>query len=118
MPGNYLVPPKLEPGKKTRRKRDPDTFVGGPDFYTRNKYYAWLKHRSQANYRSESYSLTWEEWQTLWKDELWDQRGQKGHNLCLAQINPKLGWHMNNVAVMTRKEQLTRSIQARTKKNV
>lgn len=118
MPGNYLILREDVPGRKKRRKRDPDTYGGGPDFYTRNKYYAWLKHRSQAAYRSESHSLTWNDWQTLWKDKLWDQRGQKGYQLCLAQIDSKLGWHMNNVAVMTRKEQLTKSIQARPKKNV
>lgn len=70
----------------------------------RNKYYAYLKHRSQARYRGEDYTLTWEDWHSIWTDTLWATRGRQRHSTVLGRINWDQGWHKNNVAVMTRME--------------
>lgn len=112
MPANYI--PKNKPGARPRRI-DPNTWVTGPDLYRRNKYYAYLKHRAQASYRGESYSLTWEDWETLWSDDLWEQRGKSAESLCLAQCDITLGWHVNNVEIIPRKQQVSRTHKRRSK---
>ena len=87
---------------------DPDSWCTGPDPVRHDKYYAYLKHRAQARYRKEAYSLTWDDWEQLWPDDLWSQRGRSAHNLCLHQRDLDAGWHRNNVEVTTRKQQLQR----------
>ena len=107
----YTPPPK---GKRTRRF-DPDKWVTGPDPLRRNKYYAYLKHRAQAKYRGESYSLTWEDWETVWEDHLWEQRGKGSQALCLAQIDCDKGWHAGNVEIISRNEQVSKTHLGRRK---
>jgi hypothetical protein len=88
------------------RSVDPDSWCTGPDRLTHDKYYSWLKHRSQAKYRKEDYSLTWEQWSGIWQDDLWHNRGRGIDNLCLQQIDRELGWHIDNVEVISRREHL------------
>lgn len=88
------------------RRPNPDTWKTGPDPIKREKYYAFLKHRSQAQYRKEQYDLTWEQWQALWINGSWDQRGKTSDSLCLARLNNQGAWCWSNVRVMTRAEQL------------
>jgi hypothetical protein len=108
--------PKKRAPKGKGRRVDPNTWITGPDPYRRNKYYAYLKHRSQARYRGESYSLTWPEWETLWRDDLWDQRGKGSESLCLAQCDVTKGWHVNNVEIIPRREQVSRTHYGRKNK--
>lgn len=89
---------------RSGRYVDPSRWVTGPDPLRHEKYYAWLKHRSQANYRKEEYSLTWEQWEELWSDERWFSRGRTIESLCLQQIEPGEGWHISNVEVVTRRK--------------
>lgn len=84
------------------RRSDPSKWIMGEDPFTREKYYAWLKHRSQAAFRKEEYSLTWDDWQALWSDEDFLNRGRGMDNVCLFQIEHGDGWHLNNVAVEIR----------------
>lgn len=96
------------PGKQGRYV-NPDHWITGPDPLTREKYYAWLKHRSQARYRKEEYSITWEEWQQLWSDEDFLKRGRSPSHLCLLKIKIEEGWHVNNVTVVARRSQFKRT---------
>ena len=99
---------------KSNRKTDcpqgrpvnPDTWKTGPDPLVREQYYAYLKHRSQAKYRNEDYSLTFEDWQAFWTNGNWDKRGRTADSLCLARLNNEGPWAWHNVAVLTRLEQL------------
>lgn len=81
---------------------DPSKWITGPDPLTREKYYSYLKHRSQARFRSEDYGLTWEQWQAFWPDEAWSRRGQKNQDLVLGRVDWNRGWHEDNVEIMTR----------------
>jgi len=84
------------------RHQNPDLWITGPDPIRRDKYYAWLKHRAQANFRNEPYTITWEDWERLWSDELFLNRGRKMDNVCMFQITHGEGWHLHNVAVEVR----------------
>jgi hypothetical protein len=103
----------LKPPRTNKRRRDPNTYIAGADPVRRSKYYAWLKHRAQANYRGESYSLTFEQWEDLWEDELWTHRGKSSESLCLAQIDCSRGWHVDNLTIMPRGEQVRLSHERR-----
>lgn len=85
------------------KKSNPDKWKTGPDLLTREKYYAYLKHRAQAAYRQEDHDLTWDIWQSLWTNETWEQRGKQAHNLILGRVDWDRGWHDDNVEIMTRK---------------
>ena len=96
-------------------RANPDNWITGPDEIEHDKYYAWLKHRCQAKYRGEDYSLTWEQWQTLWPNDKWFERGRSKHSLCLIQIDRAAGWHYNNVEVVERVEYLKRASEYRAR---
>jgi len=87
--------------------RNPSQWMTGPDPLTHDKHYAYLKHRSQAIYRGDDYNLTWEDWQELWPDELFLQRGRSSDSLCLMLVDRDCAWDMDNVEMVTRAE-LTR----------
>lgn len=70
----------------------------------REKYYAYIKHRAQANHRGELYELTEEQWMHLWTDELFEQRGRDITAYCLRMIDPDMGWCIGNVEIVTRRE--------------
>lgn len=102
------IPKRTVPEHK-QRKTNPENWITGPDPVRRNKYYAYLKHKAQARYRGESYSLTFEEWEDLWQDHLWEQRGKSKDSLCLAQKDVNLGWHYDNLEIIPRKTQVSRT---------
>ena len=53
---------KYLPANKGIKKWRAEYVKFGDDVYQRERYYAFLKHRSQARYRGEDYTLTWEDW--------------------------------------------------------
>ena len=79
----------------------PHQWSTGENPQRRDSYYAFLKHRAQARYRGESYSLDFSDWEQFWPPELYEQRGTSSHNLCLRQIDPEGGWHAHNCEVVT-----------------
>jgi|TARA_B110000977_G_scaffold194615_1_gene271559 hypothetical protein len=81
----------------------------------RDTYYGFLKHRSQAKYRSEEHTLTVANWTDLWTEENWLRRGKTRHSLCLMQIDPEAGWHINNVKIVERIEYLQRAAEYKAK---
>lgn len=93
---------KQKGGRGSGRYVDPDNWCTGPDPIRHDKYYGYLKHKAQAKHRKEEYSLTWEDWESIWPDEYWVLRGRGVGNLCLQQITLGDGWHMNNIEVVTR----------------
>lgn len=96
------------------RRRTPERWRSGPDPYQHELYYAWHKHRSQANYRGEPYELTFEDWQVIWANpEDFLNRGRKPDNLTLTRIDPEGAWSTDNVIIMTRLEHLRKEIKRR-----
>ena len=108
MQHKYMPLPKTDKVKgdgRFGRYVNPDQWKTGPDPFTREKYYAYLKHRAQCNYRSESYNLTWEDWQSLWTDELFSRRGRKSDSLVMQRIRTTDPWQSDNVKITFRKPQ-------------
>lgn len=99
MDGKYLKNP-IQRRSKTRDRV-------GDDHVQQDKYYAYLRHRAQARFRSEPYELTWEQWDRAWTPELWAQRGRSVDSYCIIRINPRLSWNESNIAIITRREQLS-----------
>lgn len=95
--------------KKPRAPR-PDKWKSGPDINLHNKYYAWLKHRAQANFRNEEYELTFEDWLHLWQDEeQWLNRGKTRECFVLSRKDQEGAWSRANCEIITRHEQLKRT---------
>ena len=86
------------------RTSDPENWITGPDPDRRDKYYAYLKHKSQASYRGEFYLLTWDDWEYLWQEPNWSKRGRKITDLCLTRLDFEGPWSVDNVIVCTRRE--------------
>lgn len=71
------------------------------------QYCAWLQMRAQANYRGETFDLTFEQYQAVWSQH-WDLKGRGVANYCLTRIDQEAGWHMANVICIPRIEHLQR----------
>lgn len=92
---------------------NPATWVKGPCAITREKYYAFLRHRSQAVFRQEEYLLTFDDWVDLWTDELFAQRGKQRESMVMMRKNPTEGWTLDNVCIVPRITQLRRGKEYR-----
>lgn len=103
---NKYVPRSTATIPNKGRPTDPNKWICGPDPLTREKYYAFLKHRSQARFRGEDYALTWEDWQGLWSDDDFQCRGRRADDLCLSRIDHLGEWSLANVEVIPRLEHL------------
>lgn len=89
----------------------------GTDPFVHDLYYAWLKHRAQARFRGEGYHITFEQWQDLWPEELWEQRGRLSSSLCLSRIDFWSDWDISNVEIITRREHLQKKRKREYKQN-
>lgn len=79
------------PGKPGRKER--------PKTWQRDRYYALLKHRAQARFRGEEHSLTEEEWNDVWDEASWSQRGRSPQDLALFRKDPQGPWSRPNTVV-------------------
>ena len=99
---------KLKPNNKPGRFSEPHKWVTGPDPLRHEKYYAWLKHKSQANYRNEAYELTWADWEIIWQNDAdWFGRGRGSNDLSLVKVDRDQPWRLDNVQLMRRIDYLT-----------
>jgi hypothetical protein len=88
----------------------PDVWKSGPDETAHNQYIAWMRHKAQANYRREAHEITYAEWVKIWnQDDAWSQRGRGIDSVCLCMVDSELGWSTDNVEIVSRREQLSRS---------
>lgn len=93
-------------GELRGRRIDPDKWCTGPDPVEHDKYYGFIKHRAQAQFRGEEYLLEYEDWQELWQGDSWFKRGRSVDSLCLARLDNRRAWRRDNVEVMPRRSQL------------
>jgi hypothetical protein len=75
--------------------------------------YAWMKHKAQAKYRKEEYTLTLEDWFELWTIETFLKRGRTADSYCLYMDDFTLGWHRDNVIVGERSDYLKKAKEYR-----
>jgi len=104
---------KFAPNNRQGRYVDPERWITGPDPLRREKYYAYLKHKAQCNFRGEDYELTWQDWETMWSDQQFLQRGKTVDSLCLTRIDYDLPWAEYNCQIVTRKDHLKRNSEFR-----
>jgi hypothetical protein len=95
---------KKKPNGQPGRHENPDLWVTGPDPIRRDKYYAWMKHKAQAKFRNETYELAFEDWERFWTDEHWFNRGRHVENVILTRKDFELGWHLDNIEIISRSE--------------
>jgi len=95
---------KYLPANQGLRRWDPKHVKFGNNNYQRERYYAFLKHRSQARFKGLDYTLTWEDWDQIWCKDSWANRGRAMTNYVLGRIDWAKGFHANNVRIMDRKE--------------
>lgn len=70
------------------------------------KHLGFLRARAQESFRNQPWTITPEQWQTIWPDHLWLRRGRLGTDLCLTRRDPKKAWSVKNCYVVTRRTQL------------
>ena len=93
-----------------KRRARPESWITGPDEMTHEKFYAWHKHRAQANYRQEEYYLTFDDWQQLWPTDKFINRGRETESFVLTRVERDGPWSIANCEVITRREQLKQCI--------
>jgi hypothetical protein len=99
------IPKTIGPSSTGRGRRpNPKSWKNGTCLITRDKYYAFAKHKAQAHFRGESYELTFEDWCSLWPDDVWIKRGRQVDDLCLTRWDFAGEWSMVNVVVCTRRD--------------
>lgn len=88
----------------------PDRWVSGPDYDTHLKYRQWLQQKNQAQWRNETWNLTFDEWCQSWGD-LYEERGRAPNQYCMSRDDLDGPWTVDNVIVITRKEHYLRNQQ-------
>lgn len=72
------------------------------DKKTRQKY---ASHKHQAKIRNIEWLFTFESWINMWLDSgKWEQRGNKGHQYCMARKGDKGPYSPDNVIIKTTNE--------------
>jgi hypothetical protein len=110
-------PPKPAPqylyGKGKER---PQMWVIGSDAgsYKHSMYHPWQKAKAQAVFRGEVWSLSFEDFYELWKND-WDNRGRDSTNVCMTREDYDGEWSKENTILMTRTEHLKRQNRHRSK---
>ncbi len=105
------APNKSKSVKGRKRRTTPEYWKSGPDPLRHEMYYAWAKHKSQANYRGEAYELTFEDWLLIWSNpEDFLRRGRKPEDLTLTRKDHEAPWTLDNCEVILRLDQLRREI--------
>ena len=99
-------------GKARLGKIYPDSWLSGPDEFRHSMYLPWLRAKAQANYRSEDWQLTFEEFFTLWKDQ-WHNRGRLITSVCMSRDDMEGSWDINNTIIITRYEHIKRTAEHR-----
>ena len=80
---------------------------------------AFVRSRSQAWFRKESWTLTWEEFQEFWSTRrLWDQRGRAVNDLVLTRVDWEGAWSKANCCIISRGDHLVANAKNRSGQDV
>ena len=63
---------------------------------------AFARARSQASFRGEPWTLTFEDWQDFWPPGIWELRGRGPGCLCLTRLDLARPWSRKNCCRMDR----------------
>jgi hypothetical protein len=68
-----------------------------------DRYVAWSRARAQAQFRGETWHLTFAEFEEIWGEQ-WPQRGRGSLDLCMTRSDIEGAWEKGNVELITRTE--------------
>lgn len=86
----------------------PHTWKSGPDPQLHAQHTQWLRQRAQANFRSEAWTMSFEDFVKIWGTD-WCHRGRASEELCMTRTDYDLPWDLNNVVIVPRHEHVRRS---------
>lgn len=66
------------------------------------------RHRSQAKYRGEPYTLTFEQYCSVWGNRF-ELKGRSPTDLCMSRKDTSLGWCIDNVHILERSEHISQT---------
>lgn len=107
-----------KPKSNPKRRIDPSRWLSGPTEYERELFYAWHKHRAQANYRKEHYNLSYSDWRIIWSNpQDFLNRGRGPENVVLTRRDTNLPWQLDNCEIQLRYDHLLSNTLIQGRKN-
>lgn len=94
------MPQKGKPGRRGPR---PNTWVTGPDPETHRRYRQFIQQRNQAQWRGETWLLTFREWLAIWGDQ-YHRRGRNRDCMCMVRCDWDGSWTSHNAELVDRPE--------------
>jgi hypothetical protein len=92
----------------------PYQWLSGPELHRHDLYNQWLKARAQARFRGEPWDLTSEEYIELWcEEDRYLNKGRRPDQLCLRRRDLDLGWTLDNVEIISRRQHYQTTNQGR-----
>lgn len=95
----------------------PYAWKTGPDPELHRKYRAFIQQKNQAQFRGETWSLTFEQWCQAWGTE-YHRRGRGSQDLCLTRWDLDGDWTVENTILLERGLHMRRCGQKRHDQNV
>ena len=89
--------------KKGYPSTRPYQWVSGPDPETHAQYRAWVQQRNQAQWRGETWTITFDEFQQIWLGR-WHLRGRGTEDLAMSRTDWTGPWSREGVELRTRKQ--------------
>jgi len=90
------------------RGPQPNRWRSGPDPVAHAQYRCWIQAKNQANFRGESWTITFEDYQSLWREH-WVHKGRTRNDYCMTRTDDEGAWSLGNVEVLPRYEHFSRS---------
>jgi hypothetical protein len=84
-------------------KLRPKAWITGPDPVLHIKYRKWLQQKNQANFRGETWELTFESFVDKWTEH-WHERGRTPEDYCMTRHDIEGPWDDVNTIVIKRLE--------------
>ncbi|CAB5223787.1 hypothetical protein UFOVP389_13 [uncultured Caudovirales phage] len=76
-----------------------------PDEIDNKLFTDCMKARAQAWYMGQEWTITEDEYIELWRiNDRYKRKGRGNDEYCLVRRDYDLGWHLNNVEIVTRLE--------------
>lgn len=98
---------QIRPQMRGPKPPRPHLWMYGPDPIRHQQHDAYNKHRAQALFRGEEYSLTFYDYEQIWGD-LWHRRGKQRDSMVMTRQDLEDGWHPYNTIIMLRLDHLRR----------
>lgn len=92
----------------------PELWKTGPDPERHRRYEIWLQQRNQAQWRGETWRISFEEWLAMWQD-LWHLRGRERGCVCMSRSDWDGAWETQNVEIVPREVHARRQREHRAR---